>query len=91
MGGNDSPLIVSGDKGLNMNSNNGYEKIVEKLGTPEVLTLSQGAELRDVKLKTFYNYIQTGRLDVKTYQIGRKKYLLRKELLEAIKKENAHH
>lgn len=61
--------------------------ILDLYGTTELMTMEQAAEFRGVSKKTFYNYLSEGRINVRLHAIGNKKYVTRKELLDAMRSE----
>jgi len=62
-------------------------EIAQLLGTDALLNYQQAAMIRSITVKTLRNYIASGRLDIKTYSIGNKKYLKRDDLIQAIERE----
>ena len=62
-------------------------EIAQLLGTDGLLNYKQAAMLRSITIRTLRNYIASGRLDIKTYSIGNKKYIKRDDFIQAIERE----
>jgi len=64
-------------------------EIAQLLGTEALLNYKQAALLRSITIRTLRNYIASGRLDIKTYCIGNKKYIKRDDFIQAIERERS--
>jgi len=63
--------------------------ILDLFDTAELMDMEEAAEVRGISKKTFYNYLSEGRINVRLHAIGNKKFVIRKELMDAIKTERA--